>query len=35
MKLLRITPKHELRVICKTTTYSNQVRDIAKKVLEL
>ena len=35
MKLLRITPKHELRVIHKTTTYSAQVREAARKVLEL
>lgn len=35
MKLLRMTPKHELRAIWKTTTYSQQVRDIAKKVLEM
>jgi hypothetical protein len=35
MKLLRITPKHELKVIHKTTTYSSQVRDMARKVLDL
>jgi hypothetical protein len=35
LKLLRITPKHELKVIYKTTTYSTQVRDAARKVLDL
>jgi hypothetical protein len=35
MKLLRITPKHELKIIYKTTTYSSQVRDAARKVLDL
>jgi hypothetical protein len=35
MKLLRITPKHELRVIHKTTTYSTQVREAARKVLDM
>ena len=35
MKLLRITPKHELRLIHKTVTYSNQVREAARKVLDL
>ncbi len=35
MKLLRITPKHELKSIYKTTTYSSQVREAARKVLEL
>jgi hypothetical protein len=35
MKLLRITPKHELKIIHKTTTYSSQVRDMARKVLDL
>jgi hypothetical protein len=34
MKLLRITPKHELRTIYKTTTYSTQVRECARKVLD-
>jgi hypothetical protein len=35
LKLLRITPKHELRAIYKTTTYSAQVREAARKVLDL
>jgi hypothetical protein len=35
MKLLRITPKHELKAIYKTTTYSSQVREAARKVLDL
>jgi hypothetical protein len=35
LKLLRITPRHELKVIYKTTTYSTQVREAARKVLEL
>jgi len=35
MKLLRITPKHELRAIYKTTTYSTQVREAARKVLDM
>ncbi|MFI5306276.1 MAG: hypothetical protein ACHQ53_02925 [Polyangiales bacterium] len=35
MKLLRITPKHELKSIYKTTTYSSQVREAARKVLDL
>jgi hypothetical protein len=35
MKLLRITPKHELRTIYKTNTYSAQVRECARKVLDL
>lgn len=35
MKLLRITPKHELKIIHKTTTYSSQVREAARKVLDL
>jgi hypothetical protein len=35
MKLLRITPKHELRTIYKTTTYSSQVREAARKVLDM
>jgi len=35
MKLLRITPKHELKIIYKTTTYSTQVREAAHKVLDL
>jgi hypothetical protein len=35
MKLLRITPKHELKIIYKTTTYSSQVREAARKALEL
>jgi hypothetical protein len=35
VKLLRITPRHELKVIYKTTTYSTQVREAARKVLEL
>ena len=35
MKLLRMTPKHELKLIYKTTTYSNQVREAARKVLEI
>lgn len=34
LKLLRLTPKHELKTIHKTTTYSTQVRDAARKVLE-
>jgi hypothetical protein len=34
LKLLRITPKHELRAIYKTTTYSAQVREAARKVLD-
>jgi hypothetical protein len=34
LKLLRITPRPELKVICKTTTYSTQVREAARKVLE-
>jgi hypothetical protein len=34
MKLLRMTPKHELKTIYKTTTYSSQVREAARKVLE-
>jgi hypothetical protein len=34
MKLLRITPKHELKIIHKTTTYSSHVRDMARKVLD-
>ena len=34
MKLLRMTPKHELRTIYKTTTYSSQVREAARKALE-
>jgi hypothetical protein len=34
LKLLRITPRPELKVICKTTTYSTQVRDAARKVLD-
>jgi hypothetical protein len=35
MKLLRITPKHELKIIYKTTTYSSQVREAARKVLDM
>ena len=35
LKLLRMTPKHEVRTIWKTTTYSQLVRDTAKKVLEM
>jgi Tfp pilus assembly protein PilZ len=35
MKLLRLTPKHELKGIYKTTTYSTQVREAARKVLDL
>jgi hypothetical protein len=35
LKLLRITPKHELRAIYKTTTYSSQVREAARKVLDM
>jgi hypothetical protein len=35
LKLLRITPKHELKIIYKTTTYSTQVREAARKVLDL
>jgi len=35
LKLLRITPRHELKVIFKTTTYSTQVREAARKVLEM
>jgi len=35
LKLLRMTPKHEVRSIWKTTTYSQLVRDTAKKVLEM
>jgi hypothetical protein len=35
MKLLRLTPKHELKIIHKTTAYSTQVREAARKVLEL
>jgi hypothetical protein len=35
LKLLRITPKHELKVIYKTTTYSTAVRESARKVLDL
>jgi hypothetical protein len=35
MKLLRITPKHELRAIYKTTTYSSQVREAARRVLDM
>ena len=35
MKLLRMTPKHELKAIYKTTTYSAQIREAARKVLEL
>jgi hypothetical protein len=35
MKLLRMTPKHELKSIYKTTTYSTQVREAARKVLDL
>lgn len=34
LKLLRITPKHELRSIYKTSTYSAQVRECARKVLD-
>jgi hypothetical protein len=34
LKLLRMTPRPELKVICKTTTYSTQVREAARKVLE-
>jgi len=33
MKLLRITTKHELKTIVKTSTYSSQVREAAKKLL--
>lgn len=32
-KLLRITPKHELKTIVKTGSYPMQVRDAAKKLL--
>jgi hypothetical protein len=32
MRLMRITPKHELKSIMKSTAYSIQVRDAAKKV---
>jgi hypothetical protein len=35
MKLLRITPKHELKIIYKTTTYSSLVREAARKVLDM
>lgn len=35
LKLLRMTPKHEVRSIWKTTTYSQLVRETAKKVLEM
>jgi hypothetical protein len=35
MRLLRLTPKHELKMIYKSTTYSTQVRDAARKLLEL
>ena len=34
LKLLRLTPKHELKSIQKTNTYSMQVREAAKRVLE-
>lgn len=34
LKLLRLTPKHELKSIHKTTTYSTTVRDAARKVLD-
>jgi hypothetical protein len=34
MKLLRLTPKHELKIIHKTTAYSSQVREAARKALE-
>jgi Tfp pilus assembly protein PilZ len=34
MKLLRLTPKHELKTIHKTNTYSMQVREAARKVLD-
>ena len=35
LKLLRITPRPELKVICKTNTYSTQVREAARKVLDM
>ena len=35
LKLLRATPRHELKTIYKTTTYSTTVREAAKKVLDL
>jgi hypothetical protein len=35
LKLLRITPKHELKTIYKATAYSAQVREAARKVLEM
>jgi hypothetical protein len=35
MRLLRLTPKHELKIIHKTTTYSSQVREAARRALEL
>ncbi|MGD8860982.1 MAG: hypothetical protein PVI30_13320 [Myxococcales bacterium] len=35
MKLLRITPKHELKAITKSTAYPSQVREAAKKLLKL
>lgn len=33
-KLLRITPKHELKTIAKTTAYSSMVREAARKMLD-
>lgn len=34
LKILRATPKHELKVITKSTAYAVQVRDAARKLLK-
>jgi len=33
MKVLRITPRNELRMVAKQTTYSSQIRSAARKLL--
>jgi len=34
VKILRSTPKHELKVITKSTAYTSQIRDAARKLLK-
>lgn len=35
LKLLRATPKHELKTIVKSTAYAASVRDVARKLLKI
>jgi hypothetical protein len=34
LKILRATPKHELKAITKSTAYAAQIRDVARKLLK-